>query len=170
MAIITQFPTKSGRRKLLLSQEHGQMKYEDLDMDRILEFNNGTVKFFHKLIFPLVYTFLSTKLTKFLARNHHGGPLRVRIHFGSKDELRNFVEVTFFSKSIPKILTKFLPIYVSGNHRSLLGCLKSRWQRFWKFHYDRRRSLLLQEHLRQTWQLKKLLPCSTNRFFSRICQ
>ena len=41
MGIFTQLPTKSGRRKVILSQEHGQMKFEDLDMDRLTEFNNG---------------------------------------------------------------------------------------------------------------------------------
>ena len=41
MLIFSQLPTKSGRRKALMSLEHGQMRFEDLDMDRITEFNNG---------------------------------------------------------------------------------------------------------------------------------
>ena len=41
MLIASELPSKSGRRKALLSREHGQMSVDDLDMDRILEFNNG---------------------------------------------------------------------------------------------------------------------------------
>ena len=41
MLIFSQLPTKSGRRKALLSLEHGQMSADDVDMDRLLEYNNG---------------------------------------------------------------------------------------------------------------------------------
>ena len=39
--IFSQLPIKSGRRRALLTEEHCQVRFEDLDMDRIREFNTG---------------------------------------------------------------------------------------------------------------------------------
>lgn len=86
--IATQLPTKSGRRRAILAEEHGQIRFEDLDMDRIVEYNTGKFLILKNFVKSTKYHFSS------LAKNYHGGPLRVRIHFGPKGILQNFVEVS----------------------------------------------------------------------------
>ena len=117
MAIFTQFPTKSGRRRAILSREHGQMHFNDVDMDRLTEFSTGEFYLLQNINFKLLKNSTQNFPTKkilhsshdsFLARNHTGGPLRVRIHFGSIDDHQSFVEVTNL-KFIP--FTKIYNIY-----------------------------------------------------------
>ena len=88
--IFTQMPAKSGRRRAILAQEHCQMSVDDLDMDRIQEFSTGTTV---KRYFRFLKSFLTFSTNISLARNHVGGPLRIRVHAGTRQEVLDFVEV-----------------------------------------------------------------------------
>ena len=61
-----------------------------------------------------------------LARNHHGGPLRVRVHFGPNDNLRHFVEVRCIILWLlqPNILITF---WIVGGNWPLPLYFTSRW-------------------------------------------
>ena len=84
--IFSQMPAKSGRRRVILSEEHCQMSVDDLDMDRIQEFNTGT-------FFKPQNINDTSSINYFIARNHVGGPLRIRVHAGPRAEVVEFVEV-----------------------------------------------------------------------------
>ena len=43
--VMTQLPAKSGRRRLIMSREHCQMSFADVDMDRVNEYSTGEFYF-----------------------------------------------------------------------------------------------------------------------------
>jgi len=87
--LYTSLPIKSGRRKAILSAEHCQMSFADLDLDRLKEYSSGKL-----FIFTIFWIFKTIPTNKpFLARTHEGGPLRLRLFCGSNETQMNFLEV-----------------------------------------------------------------------------
>jgi len=42
--LMAQLPMKSGRRRILISEEHCQMTLGDLDLERFLEYSTGMIR------------------------------------------------------------------------------------------------------------------------------